>query len=288
MQALARVAVELAVGTDGRARNRLAVLRSEPPLVLRPIVAAGSDGFMRWEAGHARPATVTVVAGSAGPLGGDRLRLEVEVGPGSMLVLSEVAATLLLPGPNGEESLMEIDIRVDTNGTLVWLPEPVIAVRGCRHRTEIRVSLASGGRLFLREEVMLGRYGEQPGMLRQHLRVQIDGRPLLDQELAVGFEASGWDGPAVTGNHRALGMILVVDPETCQRIPATLEGDAAILPLAGPAVLVSVLAPDTLALRRQLDAGLALLDNRPAQPRCDQGGPTVNSLHVHESSPVLP
>jgi urease accessory protein len=208
-----------------------------------------------------------------------------------MLVLSEVAATLLLPGPNGEESIMEIDIRVGANGTLVWLPEPVIAARGCRHRTDIRVWLESGARLLLREELVLGRYGEQPGILRQHLRVEIDSRPLLDQELAVGFEASGWDGPAVSGGHRALGSILVADPtwqETSLLIPAALEGDAAILPLAGPAVLVTALAPDSLTMRRQLDAGVALLSHSLAQPRCDPGGRAVDSLHVHEPSPTFP
>ena len=272
MQAFARVAVELAVGADGQARNRIAVLHSESPLVLRPIGAAGSEGFTRWEGIHPRPAMVTLVAGGAGPLGGDRLRLEIKVGQDSMLLLSEVAATLLLPGPNGEESSMEVGIQIGANGTLVWLPEPIIAVRGCRHRTAVTARLEPGARLVLREEVVLGRYDEQPGMFRQHLRVQLDGRPLLDQELAVGFGAPGWNGSAITGgDHRALGCILVVDPtwsETTLSIPA-LEGDAAILPLAGPAMLVSVLAPDTLALRRQLEIGLALLDSWLAQPNCN-------------------
>lgn len=284
MQALARVAVELMSAGDGQPRNRIAVLRSEPPLVLRPIVTGGMDGFTRSDPGYPPPATVTLVAGSAGPLGGDRLRLKVEVGPGSMLVLSEVAATLLLPGPNGAESLMEVDIQVGTNGTLIWLAEPVIVVRGCRHRSEIRIRLESGARLLLREEVVLGRYGEQPGMLRQHLRVQIDGRPLYDQELAVGLGASGWDGPAVTGSHRALGTILVADPswkETFRHIPsAPVNGDAAILPLAGPAVLISVLAPDTMTLRAQLETGLAMLGCWSAQPRCNDREWTVDDTDL--------
>lgn len=264
MQARARIAVESRTGPDGRARNRIAVLRSEPPLVLRPIIDNDVNGFTRWKAGDPAPATVAMVAGSAGPLGGDQLRLEVQVGPRSMLALSEVAATLLLPGPNREESVMEIDIRVGANGTLVWVPEPVIAARGCHHRTNIRVELEPGARMLLREEIVPGRYGEQPGMLRQHLRTQIDGRPLLDQELAVGVGDSGWDGAAVTGRHRAIGSILVVDPawqEIPPPIPAALKGDAAILRLPGPAVLISALAPDTVTLRRQLEEALALLEH---------------------------
>jgi hypothetical protein len=76
--------------------------------------------------------------------------------------------------------------------------------------------------------------------------------------------------------------------ETSLLIPAALEGDAAILPLAGPAVLVTALAPDSLTMRRQLDAGVALLSHSLAQPRCDPGERAVDSLHVHEPSPTFP
>ncbi len=286
MQAFARVVVEFVVGTDGRARNRVAVLRSEPPLVLRPVVATCTDGFLCWDGEEPRPATVTLVAGSAGPIGGDRLRLQIEVGSNSMLVLSEVAATLVLPGPNGEESTMEIDIRVGANGTLVWLPEPVIGARGCRHRTNIHVRLLSGARLLLREELVLGRHGEQPGCLRQHLRAQIDSRPFLDQELAVGLDATGWDGPAVSGGQRALGSLLVVDPawgKASPRIVDSLGKDAAILQLPGPAVLMSVLAPDTLLLRRQLQRGLALLDHPATEPRVERGELPVAQAYARTS-----
>ncbi len=42
-------------------------------------------------------------------------------------------------------------------------------------------------------------------------------------------------------------------------IPATATGEAVIMPLAGPAVLMSALAGDALTLRRGLDPAKALL-----------------------------
>ena len=42
-------------------------------------------------------------------------------------------------------------------------------------------------------------------------------------------------------------------------IPATATGEAVIMPLAGPAVLMSALAGDALPLRRGLDPAKALL-----------------------------
>lgn len=136
---------------------------------------------------------------------------------------------------------------------------------------DVRVALEPTGRLLLREELVLGRHGEEPGALRQRFRVRLGGRPLYDQELSVGPAAEGWHGPAVTGGHRALGSVLVVDPasrEAPEDMPAAgpLGGDAAVMPLAGPAVLLGALAPDTVELRHRLEAGAGLLnrEDRPA------------------------
>jgi len=74
----------------------------------------------------------------------------------------------------------------------------------------------------------------------------------------------GRDGPAVTGGRRAVGSLLVVDPAWQDRPPewpAPAAGaDTALLPLRGPAVLVTALAGDGLALRHRLDTGLAALE----------------------------
>ncbi|HET9661897.1 MAG TPA: urease accessory protein UreD [Thermomicrobiales bacterium] len=206
------------------------------------------------------PVQVSLVAGAAGPIGGDELRLSIDVGAGAALELRSVAATLVLPGPHHRPSRIEVTIRVAKDGILVWLPKPVIAARNCDHQTITQVMLEPGARLLLREELLLGRHGELPGAVRQRLRVCIDNRPLYDQELAVGPGAVGWDGPAVTGGRQAVGSVLVVDPDFAYHrvdlstIPA--GPDNAILHLGGPAVVVTALARDSLTLHRQLDTGI--------------------------------
>ena len=84
---------------------------------------------------------------------------------------------------------------------------------------------------------------------------------MLDQQNTYGPDAPGWDGPAIAAGHRAIGQILIVDPALAtQPPPARLFGDdpatgqAVLTPLAGPALLITALAPDTLRLRRLLDA----------------------------------
>lgn len=158
-------------------------------------------------------------------------------------------------------------ITVAAGGELHWLPEPLISVRGSELAVHTHVDLESGARLVLREELVLGRTGEAPGRLTSRLTVRVDGRPVLDQELDCGPGApGGWDGPAVLGGHRAAGQLVVVDAEFTEKpiAPGVPADGLAVLPLSGPAVLVSAVAPDALRLRRLLDRAPASFT--PASP----------------------
>lgn len=198
-----------------------------------------------------------LVGAMSAPLGGDHLAVEADVGAGARLALATAAATLALPGRGGEPARYDVRLTLEGDAALRWLPEPLVSVRGSDLRVRTRAELAPGARLLLREEQVLGRAGEPGGLLRSRLTVTRGGRPLLDQELACGPGApAGWDGPAGLAGHRSLGQLLVVDPafEKAPAAAAVLGEFAAVTPLAGPAVLVTALAPDALRLRELLDA----------------------------------
>lgn len=257
----------LAVGrTPDAARSRITRLHSDPPLVLRPTHPFNPTPLQQWHQRGAPPIHVSLAAGAAGPIGGDHLRLSIEVGAGAALVLRGVAATLVLPGPHGQPSCTETSVRVAEGGILVWLPGPVIAAQNCHHHAFTQVMLEAGARLLLREELLLGRHGEQPGQIRQRLRVCLDTIPLYDQELSIGPGAVGWDGPAVTGGRRALGTALLVAPDAhhdqVNMSASLIDADTALLPLDGPAVLVTALAADGLALHHQLNGGIQAIESR--------------------------
>ncbi|MFI7679245.1 urease accessory protein UreD [Actinophytocola sp. NPDC049390] len=262
MRARAHLRTRRAVDGAGRARTELAALRSQAPLTLRPTIPrrtgpSAVDG--------AEPARVSLTAAAAGPVGGDDLALTVHVGAGTTLVLDEVSATLLLPGADGARSLLRIRVCVEEGATLVWLPEPVIAARGCHHVTDVAVDLAPDSRLLMREEVLLGRHGEASGRFRQLVRVHRDGRPVHRQDLRLGAEPGR--SPVVVGAHRAVGSLLVVEP-ALPPVETTLLGeDGALFPLAcDGAALAQGLSADSIGLRGQLDRATALLD-RPWTPR---------------------
>ncbi|GIJ78856.1 urease accessory protein [Micromonospora phaseoli] len=236
-----RATARLVARADRHGRTTLAELRGESPLLLRQV--PGRDGGV----------TVYVVGGAAGPLAGDDLRLDVEVGPGAVLRVHTVAASIALPGHPGAVSRMLVRATVSEGATLHWLPEQLVAAAGCAHVADSQVDVAEGAILHWRDELICGRHHERPGDAEVNTWVDLDGRPLLRQCLAVGPNAPGWSGPAVLGGAPATGSLLVVDPTRLVE-PPVVQQTVARLPLAGgPATLWTATAPDAHTLRALLE-----------------------------------
>jgi urease accessory protein len=242
-----RATARIVARDDGRGGTALPVLEGDGPLALRRTRASGSE------------ARVILVGAMSGPLGGDHFAVEADVERGARLRVGSAAATIALPGQAKGDARYDVRLTVADGGELHWLPEQLISVHGSDLYVTTRVDLAASARLVLREEQVLGRVGEEPGRLTSRLAVRVGGRTVLDQELTCGPGApGGWNGPAVLGGHRAVGQLVVVRPEFEQEpVAARMLGEgAALLPLAGPAVLVSAVAADGLRLRRVLDEAL--------------------------------
>ncbi len=251
-----RAAARLVAEPDGRGGTVLPLLSGDGPIALRRTRARAP-----W-------AGVTIVGAMSAPLGGDRLALEVEVRAGARVRVGSAAATVALPGHGGGRATYGVDLTVGRDAELRWLPQPLISAAGSDLATATRVRLAEGARLVLGETQVLGRSGEPPGHLVSRLTVELAGRPLLDQELALGPGEPGWSGPAVLAGHRAVGQLLVVDAAFAGQSRAARvltqdpdQGVAVLTPLEGPAVLVTSVARDALTARRLLDsAGLSGVD----------------------------
>ncbi len=214
MRAAARIVAESA----GRAGTRLAVLHGESPLLLR-------------RTGPRSPGAVTVhlVGGAAGPLRGDDLSLDVTVCPDATLTLHSVAAQLALPGRRG-------------------LPSS---------RLTIRAEVAATGTLLRRDDLVCGRHDEPAGDVRTRTTIRYAGATVHRHELAVGPAAPGWSGAAVLGTGRAIGTVVATPPPATGWAPRAAQnrtvGDFAVMPLAGPGMLATAVAPDIRQVRAALD-----------------------------------
>ncbi|MFF5498629.1 urease accessory protein UreD [Streptomyces aquilus] len=246
VQATARILAR----DDRRGGTSLPVLEGDGPLALRRTRGSGDE------------ARVMLVGAMSGPLGGDHFTIEAAVEEGARLHLGSAAATIALPGQAKGEARYDVRLTVADGGELCWLPEQLISANGSELYVSTHVDVGAYGRLVLREEQVLGRVAEAPGRLSSRLVLRVGGRTVLDQELACGPGApGGWDGPAVLAGHRAVGQLVVVRPEfAAEPVPARVLGEGAVvMPLAGPAALVSAVAPDALRLRRLLDEALTSL-----------------------------
>ncbi|MEC4017609.1 urease accessory protein UreD [Streptomyces sp. H27-D2] len=242
-----RATARITAAPDGRGGTALPLLAGDGPLALRRTRGTGS-------AAH-----VTIVGAMCAPLGGDRLAIDAAVEAGARLRVGSAAATVALPGRTAQPASYDVRLTVGEGAEACWLPEPLISARGSDLRMTTRIDLAATARLVFREEQVLGRWGESTGRLTTRLTVRRGGRLLLDQELCYGPGAPGWDGGAVLGGHRAVGQLLVVDPAFADSPPQRrlLGGTAIVSPLAGPALLVTALAPDALRLRNLLNEAAA-------------------------------
>lgn len=239
MRASAAVRAE----ADDEGRTRLTVLRSATPLVLRPTADA-----------------LYVAAGAAGPVGGDELDLSVTVAAGARLCVRTVAAAVVLPGDGVSTFTWRLDVAAGAR--LCILPEPTVVVNGARHHTRVVAAVTAAGSLTVREETQLGRHGETGGTHVTSLRVDAGGAPLLRHELTSAGTDPVSTGASSAIGARAYGSLLAVDPSWTDERRARLaraEPDLAVMPLAGPGVLVTTLAADVRQVRDRIACSLPVV-----------------------------
>lgn len=241
------------VAEAGPAGVRCTTLRSSPPLTFRE--AAGS---------------VHLVGTVAGPIGGDELRLRVRVERAAVLDVRSAAASLVLPGPLGAPSRWVADIGVAENARLTWGPEPMVLVRGCDHRVDVRLDLAAGAGLVWRDEIVFGRYREASGSLHQRVGLHVAGRPVHRSEVRVGPRWPASVSPATFGaTARGYGTLLMVGLGLDREALISEPPDGAqveVHELADGSLLASALGESASAVHDVLDSLTALARVGSAPP----------------------
>ncbi len=189
------------VAARAGAATLLRELRAASPWAPRPLPPA-ADGSAR----------VALVQTAATLLSGDDCALELEVGDDAALELIETGATIAHDVRGGAPARMRVRIVLGAGARLTWLGRPLVLAHGCDLTRETTILLAPTARLLLRETVVLGRSGEQPGRLDATLHAThaasatppAPATPLLHEQLATA-------DPALTRSPLVAGGAATVD-----------------------------------------------------------------------------
>ncbi len=130
-----------------------------------------------------RLARVALVQSRASLLGADTVALHIELDSGCALEILELGATVAHHARGGRPAQLSTRVRLGPGARLVWLAEPLIAAAGCRVLRSTRVELEAGAAVLLREALVLGRVGEDPGRVRAHTQISLEGRPVVEETL---------------------------------------------------------------------------------------------------------
>lgn len=184
----------------GRCQVRTAITRSDASAsALRAVVVEH----------RARRARVALVPEGALLLAGDAIEIDVTVDEGLELDLVEPGGTVAYD-MRGESARWDVRVDLGVEATLTWAGQPFVVAQGADVARSLRVRASAGARLALRETLVLGRYGEQPGAVRQTSAVlDATGQPVLVEDLPLNADTA----PLLLGGHRVLTSVVALGPE---------------------------------------------------------------------------
>jgi urease accessory protein len=189
--------------------------------------------------GPADRCRIGLLATTALLLGGDAVDLEVEVGPGVTLELSDVAGTVAYDG-RGHPATWTVRVRVAEGGRLRWSGEPFVVADGADVTRTLSLELADGAVALVRETVVLGRTGQLGGVLRNRATVLQAGLPVLVEDTELD-PATHRRLPGMLGELRVVDTLLALGTGA----PGADAGGVTAFRLAGTrAHLLRHLGPD--------------------------------------------
>lgn len=174
-----------------------------------------SAGLLRAQRLHGPPdrARVGLVGQTALLLGGDEVALNVEVGPGAVLELSDVAGTVAYHG-RGRLAAWRTAVRLARGAHLHYAGEPLVIGDGADVTRTLTVDLAADATARLRETVVFGRVGEVGGRLDATTRLRRAGEEFCRERLYL--DPGARDRPGILAGVRVVDTVLDLGLRGCR------------------------------------------------------------------------
>ena len=220
-----------------------------------------SAGLLRAQRLHgpADRARVALVGQTALLLGDDRVGLDIEVGPGAWLELSDIAGTVAYHG-RGRPASWRTSLRLGLGARLSYAGQPLILSDGSDVTRTLTVDLAEGAAALLRETLVFGRAGEVGGTVDASTVLRREGTEFCRERLVLDPEARS--RPGVLAGVRVVDSVLTLGapaggwaPDRTVSVPAPAD-DPASRSVPSDLVTYQLLEPGS-TLTRYLGTSLA-------------------------------
>jgi urease accessory protein len=216
------------------------------------------DGALRVRFPNGNDLEAMIVNTAGGMAGGDRFRLDIDVGDNAALTVSTAAAEKVYRS-RGDATPNDKRHKIGHPATLRWLPQETIFFDAARLRRSIDIDMAGGARLVVAEAIMFGRtaMGEAviEGTLFDRWRVRRDGRLVFaDTSILDGAIKSKLAARAVANTAVTLATVCIsplTDDQLARIRSQTYAGEVGISAWNGLAI-ARLLAHNDEALRHDL------------------------------------
>ena len=182
-----------------------------------------------------------------GLLGGDRIALDIDVGPGASCFISTQASTKVYRSALRAEA--GLTARVSSGGFLAIVPDPVVCFRASKFRQVQRIDLAGDSSLVFVDWVTSGRRAAGERWLfheySTRLEVRVGGRLVVYD--ATALRAEDIDVPARMGRFDVLGVVVMMGTRVraaATELVAGLTGSTADLTRSAPEDVAAARNPD--------------------------------------------
>ena len=151
---------------------------------------------------------------SGGVLAGDRLSLDLQIGPNARAQVTSTGATRVYRGPAGAGAgEFSAHAVVKEQGLLEYLPDPLIPFAGSRFRQNTAVNLEDGAGLFWWETVAPGREARGEIFSYDTLQFRFDltaaGIPIALERCHLDPRARPLESPARLGPYRYFSSFVI-------------------------------------------------------------------------------
>jgi len=223
---------------------------------------------------HGQALEAVLINTSGGVTGGDRLDWSLNAAPHSRLVATTQACERVYKS-TGADAIVSNTITIGAHAHVDWLPQETILFEQSRLHRTLDVDLAEGASFTAVEAILLGReaMGEaaRSAILNDNWRIRRNGRLIHAEANRLSAADLERDALSLLAGNNAFATILFVGTNAAERVDSVRalvpEGAKAAVSAIQERLVVRVLAPTGLALRRIITPIIAHLSGAGSLPR---------------------